>query len=136
MAWSALYDDIGGAAHSLRVNRSPLLRKISRRAKSRSLKRFREVVDTVATSASINGGSAVTRHRVPATDDFTNTGPKGGGAITAESVTVIASSSTTDATDVANVDHFADFTHKPSSYPTDAAGNGGGDQQNLAHALS
>lgn len=112
---------------NLPVARSPQFRRISQALRRRALTKLREVLDTVADSASINGASAVTRKRIV---NGTRLGDPvtGGGVRTIEDVTVIAASSSvgTSVVSAAQVDELVDFRSRPATYAKDKSGNGSG----------
>ncbi len=131
-SYSGLWDGVHGEAYALQVDRSPLNRQLGRllRKGSRSMTRLREVIDTVKSGESINGGAAVTFKRVKegaVAGDPTS----GGGAVEIETVTQIAASQSTTSADAATVNTLVDFDTQPT-YPVDKSGNGGGGK--LAYA--
>lgn len=125
MAWSGLYNDIGGAEHSLLVNKPKQFRDIARAFRRRSSTVIREVIDTVTNGSSINGAAAVTYPRIDGDPQAGGT-PGGGGVRSITSVEKIAASSTTTAAQATQVDGLVDYDTQPSTYPDDLSGNGGG----------
>jgi hypothetical protein len=124
-SYSGLWDGVYNEAYALQVNRPAQVRAIGRVLKRRSSTRLREVIDTVAAGSSINGAAAVTRKQIAGTVDPGNPVVQGG-SVTIETITQIAAAQTTSAGDASTVDDEVAFLNKPSSYPADAAGNGGG----------
>lgn len=125
-AYSGLWNGVYAENHSLQFNRSPLNRRISQALRRRSLTVLREVIDTVSAGQSINGAAAVT-YKQRAGDPLPGNAVSGGGRAVIEDVTKISAASSTTAAQVTQVDGLVDFKSAPSTYPTDASGNGGGD---------
>jgi len=124
-SYSGLFDGVHGAPYTLLVNRSTQVRHAGRVLKRRGMTRPREAVDTIVAGSSINGAAAVTYKQVAGTVDPGNAAA-GGGAVTIETVTKIAAAQTTSASDATTADKMSAFSNRPSTYPTDASGNGGG----------
>lgn len=134
-AYSGLWNGVYAENHSLQFNRSPINRRISQALRRRSLTVLREVIDTVAAAASINGAAAVTYKQI-AGDPLPGNSVSGGGRRTIETVTKVAASSTTTAAQVTQVDGLVDFKSAPATYPTDASGNGGGERLTAKYAVN
>lgn len=137
-AYSGLWNGVHSENYALQTDRTPLRRQLARVLRRRSHTVMREVLDTVAAAASINGAAAVTYARVTGDPDPGNPA-SGGGAVTVGTVTKIAAASTTSAAQVADVDAVVDWRSFPNTagaqnYPTDASGNGGGAALDKAYA--
>jgi hypothetical protein len=125
--YSGLWNTVHGDNYSLQSGRNPLERQIGRilRKGTISLTRLNKVIDTIAAGTSIAGGAAVTYKRITATADPGNPVTQGG-VVPIQTVTTISASSSTTAADATKIDQIVGFTAKPSAYPVDKSGNGGG----------
>lgn len=133
-SYSGLWNGVYAENHSLQINRAPTFRRISQALRRRSLTVLREVIDTVANGSSINGASAVTYKQI-AGDPLPGNSVSGGGRRTIETVTKVNASTTVGVpttaipnVSAAQIDGLVDFKSAPSTYPTDASGNGGGEK--------
>lgn len=134
-AWSGFWNMTGDMTnYSMLVNKNILFRKMGQLMKRRAMTRMREVIDTVAAGASINGAAAVTYTRVSPSDNVVGQPATGGGRRTIETVEKIAAASSTTAADAAAVDEAVNYEHQPT-YPVDRSGNGGGGQLTNQHLL-
>lgn len=127
-SYSGFWDTIGDAKpYAPLINSGPVDRQVALGLRRFASIRLREVIDTVTTGSSINGAAAVTYKRVKG-DGAAGQGTSviGGGLRDIETVTVIGSSATTNAADVARVDGLVDYSPAPASYAPDLSGNGGG----------
>jgi len=128
--FSGLWDDtkdVNGVAggHTLQSGRNPLDKKTARVLKRRGMAVVKEALDTVTTSTNIT--SDIANVRVTGDEAANNLGDPAvlGGSVAIETDT-IRSSGTLTADEVLRADEIAQFDTQPSTYPTDAGGNGGG----------
>lgn len=120
-AWSGLWDELGPAnGHTLLVDRAAVNRRLARNLHRRSASVVAAALDTVDTSTSLG---AITHTQVVGTA-APGTGPTQGGVVTVETVTDRGAGTLT-AAEVAEIDDIANLDTSPT-YPTDAAGVGGG----------
>ncbi len=135
-AFSGLWNGVYAENHSLLIDKSPTWRKIARELRRRGSTKLREVIDTVANGSSINGAAAVTRKQIAA--DVNPGNLAGGGVRTIDSFEVIAAASVvgTNTPTATQIDGLVDYSTRPSTYPTDASGNGGGDALTKQYAVN
>jgi hypothetical protein len=131
-AYSGLWNGVYAENYALQVVRPPTFRCISMALRRRSLTVLREVLDTVANGSSINGAAAVTFKRA-SEQGVPGSSPANGGVRTIDTVTRVNAGTTVGVgtltapnVSAAQVDGLVDYKSFPSTYPADAAGNGGG----------
>ncbi len=122
VAWSGLFDnEFSDGPHSLQVDISPLRRKATRVLKRKSLADLNELMLTL--NGIVDGSTALAQHdRVTAVQGLG--GVDLGGVRAIETVDIINRASV-PADEVVTVAMLTE-TRAPSTYPTDASGNGGG----------
>lgn len=125
-AYSGFWETLGDRlAYSRLINRSPLKRRTSMLFRKRSLSRDQEVLKTDAVDTRSGAAALETYPRVEGqTSSPINATQDLGGLRTIETVTKI--NTTTSATTSAEVNDTLLLASRPSSYPVDASGNGGG----------
>lgn len=128
VAWSGLYDNVfSDGPYALYINKPSIRKKIGKMLRRQGWKADRQMMDDAFEALSTGlTQSAVTHARVQAVSgvaSLTNLG----GVRTIETRTITAGGST-DATDETNMEQITTLTSKPSSYPVDASGNGGGNK--------
>ncbi len=120
-AWSGLFDNVfGDGPHSLQVDINPLRRKLTRVLKRKSMKVLNELMQEVNGAAV--GDAALAEHvRVKGAQVLQS---DAGGVRPIQTVALLDRvTATADTTVIAAL---LTETRKPSTYPTDASGNGGG----------
>lgn len=127
--YSGLWDgqpDVNGVSggHTLQSGRNPLDKKAARVLKRRGMDLVANALDTVTTSTSVAG---TTIYQTDGSEAAANLGDPAvlGGSQTINTVARRATANAT-ADEVARLDEIAQFDAQPSTYPTDAGGNGGG----------
>ncbi len=119
-AWQGLFDNVYGVTHALQVDINPLRRKLTRVLKRKSMAVINELIQEVNGAAV--GDAALTEHvRVTGATVLLN---DAGGVRPIETINRLDRvTATADTTMIAAL---LTETRKPSTYPTDASGNGGG----------
>ena len=134
-SFSGLFDTdgSGGENYALLVKRSPLQKKLARAFKRRSLRRFGNYMAQLTTSDSPDADVAYRRVVAEASPGESTVN---GGVRSVETVTVQASTTNYDSEDAADAEEMGNMSNDPDTYPTDAAGNGGGGKgENTAPSL-
>jgi hypothetical protein len=134
-SFSGLFDTdgSGGENYELLVKRSPLQKQLARAFKRRSLRRFGNYMAQLTTSDSPDAD--VQYSRVNAVADVDNLAVQGGKRMI-ETVTVQASTTNYSSEDATDAEEMGNMSNDPDTYPTDAAGNGGGGKgENTAPSL-
>lgn len=109
-----------GGSYSLLVNKMPSRARIQRVIGTEGARRFRELFDTLI--GANTGGTALATYRRIAGETSAQIG---GGVRTIDTVTVINRAST--AADVTALKEFTvNVARRPTTYPRDLSGNGGG----------
>lgn len=126
-SWSGLYDDVSSEAYALKVNTTrttkPILKVISKMLRKRG-KANRAIVELFdKTIGAAAGGAVSSTYTRPL---HVNASGEFGGLRTIETVAAITGVST--ATDVSELKEVFSRKFRPTTYPTDLSGNGGGNK--------